>query len=187
MPLIDPLLMAQARRHWQLLGAVAVLILFLFGQFVIFQPELRRYQAMVQRSGNQGLTPARPTRPMSPQVRDLLVSNSLPDAVAQQRGASGELAAELVNDITRLMDEHGMELLGTEPGIVTQQPKGAEVRAHLRVQCSYGELVAFCDALANSGKLISIDRMALTGGSPGRHELELWVTRYVLKRPAEQT
>jgi hypothetical protein len=56
------------------------------------------------------------------------------------------------------------------------------VRAHLRIQCSFAQFVAFLDDLAHSNRLIAVDRFALATTTTGRNEMDLWVTRYIIKQ-----
>jgi hypothetical protein len=75
-----------------------------------------------------------------------------------------------------------MDVIATEPGATARLPRAVQVRAHLRVTCTFGEFVAFLDDLSRSGRLISVDRFGLQSTSSGRQTLDLWLTRYVLKQ-----
>ena len=57
------------------------------------------------------------------------------------------------------------------------------MRARLRLRAEYGELLALTDALARTGKLYSVDRFSLVGQLTGAPMLDLYVSRYILKRP----
>jgi hypothetical protein len=182
--MMNPLQLAQLRSQWALLTAAAVFLLFLSLHFLAFQPALRRYQAAVKRAGDQGLVldPDSAPRLMPARVFALVSDNSLPDAAADQRSASGELASSTLEDITRLAGQHGMKVVAAEPGVTARLPRAVQVRAHLRVSCTFGEFVTFLDALSRSGRLVSVDRFSLNSVSPGRQTLDLSVTRYVLKQ-----
>ena len=181
---MNPLLIAQLRRQWILTLALLMLAGFLAVHRLIFEPTARRYQAALQQATNAGLTldPDRPPRLIPPRVLALLSENALPAKQAEEDGSSGALTAQLLEDLTRLCSEHGMEVTATEPGATVRQPKSIQVRAHVHIQCSYGEFLSFLDTMSRNNKLIAVDRFALVGVAPGRHSLDLWITRYVLKQ-----
>jgi hypothetical protein len=183
---MDPILVAQLRRQWVPVIGVIVFLLFLVAHLLWFQPAVKRYQAALKRAGDMGITldPSHTPRMMPARVFALLSNNSLPEAVADAQGNSGELAASLLEEITQLASRHRMDVAEAEPGATSQLPRGVQVRARLRLTCSYQEFVDFLDDLNRSGRLISVDRFNLTSGPPGQHVLELWLTRYVLKQPA---
>jgi len=187
--MMNPLLIAQIRRHWQLVGAVLVFAVFLVMHLAVFQPVAARYQRTLRLARVLGLAldPAQSPHMIPPRVLALLSVNSLPAAVAQEQGSSGALTASLLEAITQLINQHGMRVIATEPGTTAAQPRAVLVRAHLRVECSYGEFVSFLDGLDRSGTLIALDRFSLSGGASGRYVLDLWVTRYILKQTEGRT
>jgi hypothetical protein len=181
---MNPVLAAQLRRQWPLVTAATVFLLFIALHLAAFQPALRRYQGVLKQAGDLGLAldPEHAPRMMPARVFAMLSDNSLPAAAADEQGSSGELTALLLDDITRLASKHGMDVIATEPGATARLPHAVQVRAHLRVSCSYGGFVAFLDDLSRSGRLISVDRFSMLSVSPGRQMLDLWLTRYVLKQ-----
>jgi hypothetical protein len=181
---MNPVLAAQLRRQWPLVTAAVVFLLFIALHLTTFKPALHRYQAALKRASDTGmpLDPDQAPRMMPARVYALLADNALPAAAADQQGDSGELASLLLAEVTRLASKDGMEVIATEPGPTARLPRAVQVRAHLRVSCSYGEFVAFLDDLSRSGRLISVDRFSLLSGQPGRQVLDLWLTRYVLKQ-----
>lgn len=181
---MNALLAAQIRRQWPLVTSGVVFLLFLVLHLAAFQPAVRRYQRAVKQAADAGLTldPDRAPRMMPARVFALLSDNSLPAAVADQRGGSGELTSTTLEEVTRLAAKHGMNIISAEPGVTARLPRAIQVRAHLRVSCAYQEFVAFLDDLSRSGRLISVDRFTLTSITPGRLTLDLWMTRYVLKQ-----
>jgi hypothetical protein len=185
---MDPVLLAQLRRQWPLVGAVLVFVIFVLVHFIVFQPSLSHYRASLRKAGDMGLSlePAQAPRMMPARVFALLSDNALPTETAEAQGNSGELTASLIAEVSRLAGKHGMEVAATEPGATTQQPRSVQVRAHVRVNGSYGEFVGFLDDLSRSGRLISVDKFSLTATEPGRHLLDLWVTRYVLKQSRDR-
>jgi hypothetical protein len=183
---MDPVLVAQFRRQWQIVLAVGVFVLFMVLHLATFQPSALRYQRAVKLAADLGMAsdPEQTTRMMPARVFALLSDNSMPAATADQQGSSGELTSTMLEEITRLASKNGMKLIATEPGATARLPRAVQVRAHLRVTCSYGDFVAFLDDLSRSGRLISVDRFSMTTVSPGRQTLDLWLTRYVLKQTA---
>ena len=119
---------------------------------------------------------------MPPRLFALIADNSLPPATALERTASGALTAALVEDLNRMAGRHGMALVQTEPGPVTQQQGVVQVRAHLRIRCRYSEFVALLDEIARSGTLIAVDRFTLAPLESGSQMLEVWVSRCILKQ-----
>ena len=72
-----------------------------------------------------------------------------------------------------------------EPGATTQQPDAVFIRAHFKAECRYDEMIAFLDGLSRGRMLVSIERFNLVSGQGGRHTLDLWVSRYILKRTGQ--
>ena len=181
---MNPVLAAQLRRQWPLVSAAAVFLLFTLLHLAAFQPALRRYQAALKQAGEIGVSLDMDSAPpmMPARVFALLSDNSLPAAAAERQGGSGELTANLLDDISRLASKHGMDVIATEPGAITKLPRAVQVRAHVRVNCSFGEFVAFLDDLSRSGRFIAVDRFSLLSVATGGRMLDLWVTRYVLKQ-----
>ena len=112
----------------------------------------------------------------------LVADNALSAAEAQELGNSGVLTARLLEDLTRLIGEHGMEVIMTEPGAVTQQSRAVQVRAYLKARGRYGEFASLLDALASGRQLIAVDRFTLTAQPSGQETLDLWVSRLILKQ-----
>jgi len=181
MPLISPVLSAQLRRQWQLVAAVVVMLVFVAVHLLIFQPNRKRLETALQRAADLGLAldPDRPAPVMPPRVLALVTDNALPASVGSETGA---LTAALLEDLTQLTNKHGMQVQATEPGVILQEPKATQVRAHLRIQCSFAQFVGFLDDLAHSNRLIAIDRFALATTNTGRNEMDVWVTRYIIKQ-----
>ena len=183
---MNPVLAATLRRNWPLVGAAALFAIFMFVHQVFFQPAAARYAAATQTASELGLAldPSQAPVMLPPRVFALVADNALPAAEAQELGNSGVLTARLLEDLTRMISEHGMEVLMTEPGAVTQQSRAVQVRASLKVRGRYSEFVSFLDGLARGRQLIAIDRFTLTSQGQGQEQLDLWVSRYVLKQEA---
>lgn len=183
---MNALLMEQLRRQWPLVSAIVVFLVFLLVHLFVFEPGVKRYQDALRQAGDLGiaLDPTSAPKMMPARVFALLSDNALPAATAEQQGNSGELTASLLEEVTHLASQRGMEVQATEPGATTQLARAVQVRAHVKARCSYAEFVGFLDTLHHSGRLISIDRFSLTNESGSQLQLDLWMTRYVLKQTA---
>jgi hypothetical protein len=185
MPLISPIVAAQLRRHWQLTSAVVVFAVFVVVHLLVFQPAANHYRLALQRAGDLGLTLELEAPPpvMPPRVLALIVENALPATAVGMERESGALTAALLEDLTQLTTRHGLQVLATEPGLTAQETRAVQVRAHLKIRCSFAEFIAFLDALSRSNRLIAIDRFDLTtDDGAGEPMLDLWVTRYIIKQ-----
>ena len=184
MPVINPILSATLRRHWPLIGAIVILLIFTVTDQLFFAPAVRRYQKAVKQASELGMPIDPGTAPavLPPRLFALLSDNALPAAEAQDRGNSGELAAQLLEDLTGLMSRHGIQVIATEPGTVSQQPNSVQVRAHLKIRARYGQFVDLLGELAHNNRLYSVDRFQMSADESGSQLLELWMSRYVLKQ-----
>jgi hypothetical protein len=182
-PVISPLWTTTVRNYWPLIGALLIFVVLSISDQVWFRPMARRYEAAVKQATELGLSVDANNIPpvLPPRLFSVLTDNSLTAAAAQDQGNSGVLTAQLMEEITALASRHGMRIVSTEPGTVSQQPQAVQVRAHLRLRCRYGQLLTLLDDLAQTGKLIAIDRFTLAGDSGGEI-LDLWVSRYVIKQ-----
>ncbi len=181
---MDPLLSTRLRQHWPIFTAFTVMILFLLVDSFVFHPLADRYHRALRSAGamNSVLGAGATMPALPPRVFTLLADNSLPAAEADAQGQSGQLAAQLMQELSQAAGRHDLELVVTEPGVLTQQPTGLQVRAHLRLRGRYPSLVAFLDDLARSGRLYRIERLSFQPDEGGRHLVELFVERLVLKR-----
>ena len=181
---MNPLWIATLRRHWPLAGAIGLFLVFTLIHTSLFQPAAHRYQKALKRAREMGLVLDASQSPamIPPRLFALVADNALPSAEAQERGGSGMLTAELLEDFSHLLAAQGLEVIVTEPGPVTQQDRAAQVRAYLKVKGRYGQFVAMIDSLARNRKLMAIDRFNLSNRGPGQETIELWVSRYVLKQ-----
>ena len=172
------------RRRWPLFAATGIFVIFILTHVVVYQLAVRRLQAALKSAEAVGLAygPSHTIRLVPPRVYQVLSKNSLPAEVVEQRLNSGTLASDLVADITRLAAKHGMELTLIEPGAVSVQSSSAKIGAHLHMVCSYPELIAFLDDLARSQEMLAVDRLKLNSRESGQRDLELWVSRLVLKQ-----
>ena len=181
---MSPYWMNLARRNWQALAALLVLLGFAGVHAAAFQPLLARYRRNAQQSAELGMpldaTGAQPAA--SPRAAALLADNSLNAAVAEEQGTSGALTAELLDEVTRLVTKCGLEIVATEQGLVTQLPTSVQVRAHLRLRGRYAAFAELLGGLSRSGSLIAVDRFTLQAGTGGGQDIEVWISQLVLKR-----
>jgi len=181
---MNPVLAATLRRNWPLVGAAGLFAIFMFVHQVLFQPAAERYVAAMKKASELGLAldPTQSPVMLPPRVFALVADNALPATEAQELGNSGVLTARMLEDLTRLIGENGMEVIVTEPGAVTQQSRAVQVRAYLKIRGRYSQFVALLDALARGRELIAIDRFTMTSQGQGQELMDLWVSRYILKQ-----
>jgi hypothetical protein len=186
---MSAMLSTELRRYWQPLIAVAALLGFLVAHFFVFQTAQSRLDAAIRRTQALG-GPADPEHPrptMPSRVATLLADNAKPENVARREGESGALAAELLEQLSEIANRHGMEVVATEPSATVQQDRAVQIKAHVRARCSYQQFVGFLDELSRGKSLISVDRFSLESRGSVRRELDLYVTRYLIKRPVTQS
>jgi hypothetical protein len=173
-----------ARRNWQVLAAVGLFVAFTVVHAVAFGPALARYRRTTERAAQLGipLDARGPASAPSARLASLLAENSLTPAAAEEQGASGALTAALLGDVTRLAAARGLEVLSTEQGLMTQLPNTVVVRAHFRLAGSYARFVGLLDDFAGTGRLITLERFSIVAGGARDGNIEIWVSRLVLKR-----
>ena len=188
MPLISPLLEARLRRHWQVTLAVTLAVLFSLGHQVFFRVVADRYDRAIRRATDLGLAvdPSRPLAVTPPRLLVVLAANMLPANVADVGRESGALAASMLEELTQSTHRHGMQVVVAETGLTSQESNAVQIRAHLRILCTYPQFVSFLDDLSREGSLLSMDRFSMIEGREGRSVLDLWVTRYVIKLAPER-
>ena len=173
--------------RWPLLATLTVLAAFSLFHFLAFGEAVRRYQRAI--AAAQGLNlvvgPERALRALPPRVSALVTANALALPVAEQRGSSGALASDVLGEVTAIAAKHGMDVLLAEPGTVVQKPSLVESETHLRLACSYWQLADFLDDLSRSGRLFAVERFNFVSQERGRNEIEVWVSRLILKRGAQ--
>jgi len=184
MPLMNPLVAATLRRHWPVLGAVSVLIVFFAVDQLWFQPAARRYGRALKQADELGmaLTPESTPAFLPPRLFALFTDNTMSSQEAVNLGNSGTLTAQLLEDITNLTVARGLQVLVTEPGAVSQQPQSAQVRAHVKLRCRYDQFVLVLEDMTRSGKLFAVDRFSISPDASGSEILDLWVSRMILKQ-----
>jgi len=178
------LLFERIRSRWQLWVAAAIGIVFVLLHLAVYLPLKARLNAAETRARSLGIAfdPESPPETMAPRVVSLIAGNSMPPDEAQRRGTSGGLTADLFDAIAAAANRSGVTLSATEPGIAIQQDQWVLVKAHVRATCTYSEFLHMLDALARGDQLISVDRFSIVRASGSRLQLELWLSRLVLKQ-----
>ena len=88
--------------------------------------------------------------------------------------------------MARLATDRGLEVLSTEQGLVTQLPGAVVVRARFRLGGGYARFIGLLDDLARAGTLITLERFTIEGTDSRAGNVEIWVSRLVLKRTGAQ-
>jgi hypothetical protein len=179
-------LAAQVRRQWPIAATLGVFAAFLLVNTLLYGPTAQRYDRALTHAGSLGalLDPARGVMPaaLPPRVYALLMENSAPASEVDAKAQAGGLGAELVQQLSSLATLQRLDVMVAEPGPVTQQVGWNEARAHLRMRGTWGEYLAFLDALARNGRLCSIERFSLAPSGGGSCDIEVWVSCATLKR-----
>jgi hypothetical protein len=178
-----------AGRRWPLVATVALLVAFTLFHVVIFGDTARRYQKALANARTVGLVggPGSAPPPLPPRVAALVVANSMESAAAQERAESGALASDMLAEATVLAARHGMNVEFSEPGEVDQKPSSVEIHAHFRLSGKYGQFLEYLDDLERAHRLFALERFTITAPDRGPVELELWMSRLILKRGARRT
>jgi hypothetical protein len=171
------------RRNLQASAAVAVFLVSAAVHAAVFRPALARYQRAASQAAELGMPlDLVTTEPVaSARVAALLNENSLNAAVAEEQGTSGTLAADLLDQVTRLAARRGLDIVATEQGLVTQLPGSVQVRAHLKMRGRHAAFVDLLGDLARSGALIAVDRFTLQGEGASQ-TFEVSLRQLILKR-----
>jgi hypothetical protein len=182
------LLVARIRRHWQPWVAAAVGILFVLAHLGVYLPLKARLSTAETRARGLGVAfdPDAPPETMPPRVVALIAGNTMAPQEAMTRSTSGALTADLFDAIAAAANQAGVNLIATDPGITVQQEQWVQVKAHVRATCNFSQFLRMLDALARGDQLISVERFSLVEGSGNRLQLELWLSRLVLKRSGER-
>ena len=182
---MDPLASAQFRRQVPMLAALAMGLLFLALHTFLFQPLEQRYRRALVEAGPMGATldPSQAIRALPPRVYTLLIENARPASQLDHAAQSGALASALMQELSEVAGRHGLDVVVSEPGILTQQPSRVLARAHLRMRGRYTGLVGFLDDLSQHHGLYRIERMLVDPNEGSVHDIEIHVAQLLLKRP----
>jgi len=182
---MDALASARFRRQVPMLAALAMGLVFLGVHTFVFQPLEQRYRRALVAAGPMGATldPSQTTQALPPRVYTLLIENARPTSEVERAAQSGALAGELMQTLSGVAGRHGLDVVVSEPGLLTEQPTQLQVRAHLRMRGRYAGVVSFLEDLSRQPGLYRIERLLLEPDDDGRLEIELNVARLLLKRP----
>ena len=175
-------------RRWPLLATVSVFVAFTLFHLLAYGSASGRYQKALANAQSVGLVlgPAGASHILPPRLSVLVAGNGMASAAAEQRGNSGALASDMLADVTALAASHGMDIVSTEPGSVDQKPSSIEIHAHFRFSCDFDQFIGFLDDVARGGHLLAVERFSLVARDQGPIELELWMSRLILKQGAIQ-
>jgi hypothetical protein len=186
---VSVLLRSLLRRNWRIAGALGAFIVFTVIHFAFFRPAAARYKAALASIGGieAVFNPGGASPMLPPHLFSLIAEHSLSAQDATDRGTSGALGVALLEEIGRLASGNGLQVTASEPGVVAQQPSSLQVRAHVTMRGRYPAITAFFGELARSRTLVLIDRFSITPVSDSSEELEIWVSRLYLKKPARNS
>ena len=181
---MNVVLLATLRRNWRLVGAILAFVTFTLIHFAFFRPAAARYRAALAQAGGLEavLDPNGGHPPLPPRLFSLIADNSLAPADAQERGGSGALGVILLENLGRIANRAGLQVISTEPGVVTQEPLSTQIRAKLRLRGQYREIVAFFDELSRSPALLVVEQFRVAPGDGDQDVLEVSVSRLYLKK-----
>jgi hypothetical protein len=178
------MLLGRIRSRWQPWVAAVIGVVFVLVHVVVYMPLKARLGAADTRARALGVAfdPESPPETMPPRVAALIAGNTMASEDAVKSGTSGALTSDLLEAIAAAANRAGVNLSATEPGNMPQQDQWVLVKAHVRGTCTFSQFLRMLDALAKGDQLISVDRYTLTQASGNRLQLELWLSRLVLKR-----
>ena len=174
--------------RWPLVAMVSVFVAFTLFHLLAFGSASSRYQKVLANAQSVGLVlgSAGASRILPPRVAALVAGNGMASAAAEQRGNSGALASDMLADVTALAARHSMDIVFTEPGAVDQKPSSVEIHAHFRFSCEFDQFIGFLEDAGRSGHLLAVERFKLEARDQGPVDLELWMSRLILKQGAIQ-
>lgn len=177
---------AWIRRNWPGIAAIAVLAVLSLVHQLWFRPTALRYARAVKAATDLGmpLDPNNMPRIMPPRLFARIVDSSLPAARAQEAANSGQLTAEFLGDLSQMMSRRGLSVVGTEPVPTTVGEHSIQLRAHVRARGRYSDFVLLLDDLTRESRLYGVDHFNLNPDATGMVNIDLWVSRLVLKSAA---
>jgi hypothetical protein len=166
----------------EIIAVLAALILLV--DVVVYRPAQARMQRAERAATDLGFSfdPSSRRVLLPIQVSSFVMDNSMAEDEAEVAGRTGMLAADLLDQMTRLASQSGLAVIATEPGLTLQQPTEVLVRARLKARGSYPAFLRYMTALGNGEHLVTVDRFSIAANEGGDANIELWVTRHVIKR-----
>ena len=177
---------APPRRYWASVLALAVGASLWLVHTLSFAPLAARYRTQLTQAGEIGasLDPRLAAAPLPTRVALLFQSNSVTALEADRLSQSGSLATDLVRRVSETAVASGINVAASQPGAASQTATTIEVRAQLRLQGSYEQLVRLLGALAREGTFYRIEALSLTPLPKGAVEADVRLARMLLKRLA---
>ncbi len=172
------------KRYWVTLLALLVAASLWFAHSLAFAPLAAHYRKQLIAAGELGasLDPRLAAAPLPPRVTQLFVTNSVTASDAERLSQSGFFATDLVRRVSGTAVAAGLDVAASQPGPATHTGMSVEVRAELRLQGKYTQIVHLLDALAHEGTFYRIEGLSLAPLPKGGVEAELKLARMLLKR-----
>ena len=174
------------RRFWASVLALIVGAVLWSVHTLDFGPLAARYRTQLTQAGEIGasLDPRLAAAPLPPRVAHLFQVNSVGATEAERLSQSGSLATDLVRRVSETAVAAGINVAASQPGSASQTATSIEVRAQLRLQGQYDQVVRLLDALSREGALYRIEVLSLAPLPRGGVEADLRIARMLLKRGA---
>jgi hypothetical protein len=174
------------RRHWAAMLALLLGVGLWAAHTLSFAPLAAHYRRQLTAAGEIGasLDPRLAVAPLPPRVTHLFQANSVSLADADRLSQSGSYATDLVRRVSEIAVANGLAVAASQPGAASQTSSTLEVRAQLRLQGRYEQVVRLLDQLAHEGAFYRLDALSLAPLAGGRVEADLQVTRMLMKRGA---
>ena len=151
-----------------------------------FAPLATHYRQQLAAAGEIGasLDPRLAVAPLPPRVTHLFQANSVPSTEAERMSQSGFYATDLVRRVSEIAVANGLDVAASQPGAASHTTSTLEVRAEIRLQGRYEQLVRLLDQLAHEGIFYRLEAMSLAPLAKGGIEADLHLTRMLMKRGA---
>jgi Cu/Ag efflux pump CusA len=120
--------------------------------------------------------------PLPPRVTHIFQVNSVSNADAERMSQSGFYATDLVRRVSEIAVANGLDVAASQPGSASHTTTTIEVRAELRLQGRYEQVVRLLDQLAHEGEFYRLEAMTLAPLAKGGVEADLQITRMLMKR-----
>ncbi len=175
---------AWLQQYWVSLLALLLAAGLWLAQSIGFAPLTARYRKLLIAAGEIGasLDPRLAAAPLPPRVTHLFLENSVSLEDAERLSQSGFFATDLVRRVSEAAVASGLDVAASQPGSATQTATTVEVRAELRLQGRYEQVVHVLDQLALEGTFYRIEGLSLAPLPKGGVEVELKLARMLFKR-----
>jgi type II secretion system (T2SS) protein M len=172
------------QHHWAALLALLLGAGLWAAHTLSFAPLAAHYRRQLTAAGEIGasLDPRLAVAPLPPRVTRLFQANSISAADADRLSQSGSFATDLVRRVSEIAVANGLDVVASQPGAASHTTSTIEVRAQLRLQGRYEQVVRLLDQLAHEGAFYRLDGLSLAPLERGGVEADLQVTRMLMKR-----